>query len=208
VRHWLLVLLLLVMVLIPGQARAQLVVIDPAQVSQNVISLANDALNLLPLPVIEIASTLATDIGLLTQIVQEASQIGMDINSIQAQLNSLFNLETAPVGSSELRQRIAEIESLIWRARAYAARCQALIQTFTTTLQHINMLIGTIAELVGVKQGLQVLNQKAATLNYIAMVQATQLASYHHSEIYDRMQQQLVLVGMKNIHEAIMEDYP
>ena len=33
------------------------------------------------------------------------------------------------------------------------------------------MLIGTIAELVGVKQGLQVLNQKAATLNYIAMVQ-------------------------------------
>jgi len=70
------------------------------------------------------------------------------------------------------------------------------------------MLIGTIAELVGVKQGLQVLNQKAATLNYIAMVQATQLASYHHSEIYDRMQQQLVLVGMKNIHEAIMEDYP
>ena len=196
------------MLLLPRLTGAQLIVLDPAQVAQNVVSLANDALNLLPLPVIEIASTIATDIGLLTQIVQEAGQIGMDINSMQAQLNSLFDLQTAPVGSSELRQRVAEIENLIWRARSYAARCQTLIRTFENTLQHLNMLIGTIGELVGIKQGIQVLNQKAATLNYIAMVQATQLAAYHQSEIYDRMQQQLLLAGMKNIHEAIMEDYP
>src|SRR5262249_11457487 len=122
-------------------------------------------------------------------------------------LNSLFDLHTAPATSTELARRLAEIQTLIWQARAYAARVNTLIQTFQNTLQHINMLIGTIASLVGVKQGLQVLNQKAATLNYIQMVQATQLAAFHQSELYDRLQSQLIIESLKRMHALQYGDW-
>src|SRR5215471_4524874 len=36
----------------------------------------------------------------------------------------------APATSGELAQRLAEIQTLIWQARAYAARVNTLIQTF------------------------------------------------------------------------------
>jgi len=155
IQRFALLLLLLGGLLVPRFAHAQLVVIDPAQVSQNVISLANDALNLLPLDVIVVVDTLITDIGLLNTIMQEGTQIGMDLASLQAQLNSLLNLQTAPATSSELAQRLVEIRTLIWQARAYAMRVNTLIQTLQNTLRHLTMLVNTIAELAGVKQGLQ-----------------------------------------------------
>jgi hypothetical protein len=133
--------------------RAQgLPVIDAPQVAQNVISLANDALNLLPLPVIEIASDLSADITTLNTIIAEGTQVGLDLSSLQAQLTSLFDLHTAPASSSELLQRVTQIRTLVWQARSYAMRVNTLIQSFQNTLRHIDALIGTIAQLVGVKE--------------------------------------------------------
>ncbi len=208
IQRFALLLLLLGGLLVPRFAHAQLVVIDPAQVSQNVISLANDALNLLPLDVIVVVDTLITDIGLLNTIMQEGTQIGMDLASLQAQLNSLFNLQTAPATSSELAQRLVEIRTLIWQARAYAMRVNTLIQTLQNTLRHLTMLVNTIAELAGVKQGLQVLNQKAGTLTYVQVVQATQGAAFYQSELYDRQQQLLIEESNRLINQNMRRDYP
>ena len=180
----------------------------PAQVAQNVISLANDALNLIPLPVITIIDTISTDIQTLNLIVQEASQIGMDIASVQAQLNSLFDLRTAPATSSELMVRLAEIRGLIWQARAYAMRVNTLIQTLANTLHHIDVLVGTIAGLAGAKQGMQVLNQKAASLVYVQTMQTVQQAAFRQSELYDKQQQLLVIESIRRIHAAQNADWP
>jgi len=204
----LILLLLLGMLACPRLTRAQLVVIDPAQVSQNIVSLANDALNLLPLDVIVVIDTISTEVTMLNLVIQEGSQLGMDIASLQAQLNSLFDLHTAPASSTELAQRLAEIRALIWQMRAYAMRVNTLLQTFQNTLRDLNILAGTIAEMVGIKQGLQVLNQKAATLTYVQIVQTTQLATYHQSELYDKQQQLLMIESLRRIHAAQHADWP
>src|SRR5262249_45197699 len=155
----------------PCFAQFAAVVYDPKQdfnatfqIGQNIVSLANQALELLPLDVVVIVDTLSTDISTLTVIIQEGSQIGMDVSSLEVQLNTLFDLHTAPATSAELAQRLGEIRTLIWQARTYALRVNTLVQTFQNTLRHIDTLIGTIAELAGNKQNLQVLNQKAASL--------------------------------------------
>jgi P-type conjugative transfer protein TrbJ len=210
-----LLLLSLVLVALARPVQAQLVVYDPKQdfnapfqIGQNILSLIHQALNLLPLDVIVIVDTISTDIATLNTLLQEATQIGMDISSLQAQLNRLFDLHTAPASSAELAQRLAEIQRLIWQARAYAMRVNTLVQTFQNTLRHIDTLIGTIAGLAGAKQGIQVLNQKAATLNYIEMVQTTQLAAFHQSELYERQQQLLVIESIKRIHAVQYSDWP
>jgi len=209
------ILVLLVVLVWAVPCQAQLVVYDPKQdfnatfqIGQNIISLANQALNLLPLDVIVVIDTISTDINTLNIIIQEASQIGMDIASLQAQLNSLFDLHTAPASSTELMQRLAEIRALIWQARAYAMRVNTLIQTLQNTLRHIDVLVGTIAGLAGAKQGIQVLNQKAASMVYVQTMQTVQGAAFRQSELYDKQQQLLVIESIRRIHAAQNADWP
>jgi len=87
-------------------------------------------------------------------------------------------------------------------------RLNTLIQTFQNTLRDLNILAGTIAEMVGIKQGLQVLNQKAATLTYVQIVQSTQQAAYHQSELYDRQMQLLIEESNRLINANMRRDYP
>jgi hypothetical protein len=178
------------------------------RITQNVVSLANQALELLPVDVVVIVDTISTDISTLSTIIQEGSQIGMDIASLHAQLNSLFDLQTAPVTASELAIRVNQIRLLIWQARAYAMRVNTLVMTFQNTLRHIDALIGTIATLAGNKQNLQVLNQKAASLVYVQTVQATGQAAYYQGELYDRQLQLLVEESNRRITEQMWRDYP
>jgi len=214
-KRCLLIAVLLSLWAAPCRAQVAALVYDPKQdfnatfqIGQNVVSLANQALNLLPLDVIVIIDTISTDISLLNTIIQEGSQIGMDVASLQAQLNSVFDLQTAPVTASELAVRVNQIRGLIWQARAYAMRVNTLVQTFQNTLWHIDALIGTIAGIAGVKQGIQVLNQKAATLVYVQTVQATGQAAYQKSELYDRQMQLLIEESNRLISEDMRRDYP
>jgi hypothetical protein len=178
------------------------------QIGQNIVSLANQALELLPVDVVIIIDTMSTDISTLNTIIQEGSQIGMDIASLQAQLNSLFDLQTAPVTASELAIRVNQIRLRIWQARSYAMRVNTLVMTFQHTLRHIDALIGTIATLAGNKQNLQVLNQKAASLVYVQTVQAAGQAAYFQGELYDRQLQLLVEESNRRITDHMWRDYP
>jgi hypothetical protein len=203
-----LVLTLLVSGLLVTQASGQgLPVFDATQVAQNVVSLANDALNLLPLPVIDILADISSDIATLNTIIQQGTQIGLDVSSLQTQLNTLFDLSTAPVTSSALAVRIQQIHTLIWQARAYAMRVNTLVQTLQNTLRHIDALSNTIATLAGNKQNLQVLNQKAATLNYIQVVEATGQAANWHSEQYEQQKQLLIQESWRLIKQNVMAGY-
>ena len=72
----------------------------------------------------------------------------------------------------------------------------------------IDTLVGTIAELQGNKQNLQVLNQKAASLTYVQTVQTSGQAAYTQSELYDRLLQLLVEESNRRITEHMWRDYP
>jgi hypothetical protein len=207
--------LLLLLWATPCLAQFGAIVYDPVQdanakfqIGQTVVSLAQEALELLPVDAVVIIDTISTDISTLNVIIQEGSQIGMDIASLQAQLNSLFDLNTAPVTASELAIRVNQIRGLIWQARSYAMRVNTLVQTFQNTLRHIDILANTIAELAGNKQNLQVLNQKAASLVYVQTVQTTGQAAYYQSELYDRQLQLLIEESNRRITEHMWRDYP
>jgi len=207
-------LTLLVLLAWVPPVHAQLVVFDPPNfgeqiihTGQNLLSLINQALELLPLDVIIIIDTISTDIQTLNTIIVEASQIGMDVASLEAQLNSLLDLNLAPATSSELAVRMAEIRALVWRARAYAMRVNTLIQTFQNTLRHIDMLISSIADLAGNKQNLQTLNQKAATLNYVQIVQATTTATASQAEQLDKAKELLIHESWLRIKQNVMAGY-
>src|SRR5215467_15580400 len=207
-------LTLLVLLAWVPPVHAQLVVFDPPNfgeqiihTGQNLLSLINQALELLPLDVIIIIDTISTDIQTLNTIIVEASQIGMDVASLEAQLNSLLNLNLAPATSSELAVRMAEIRALVWRARAYATRVNTLIQTFQNTLRHIDILISSIADLAKNKQNLQTLNQKAATLNYVQIVQATTTATASQAEQLDKAKELLIHESWLRIKQNVMARY-
>src|SRR5215813_1459152 len=180
------VTVLLILWTAPAHSQVAALVYDPKQdfnatfqIGQNVVSLANQALELLPLDVIVVIDTMSTDISDLNVIIQEGNQIGMDVSSLQAQLTSFFHLDTAPDTASALAERVGEIRGLIWQARAYAMRVNTLVQTFQNTLRHLDALVQSIAGFAGTKQGIQTLNQKAASLTYVQTVQATGQAAYY-----------------------------
>jgi hypothetical protein len=207
--------LLLLLGSAPCMAQFGAIVYDPVQdanakfqIGQTVVRLAQETLELLPVDAVVIVDTISTDISTLNVIIQEGTQIGMDLSSLQAQLNSLFDLHTAPATSSELALRLSEIRLLIWQARSYAMRVNTLVQTFQNTLRHIDILASTIAELAGNKQNLQVLNQKAASLVYVQTVQTTGQAAYYQSELYDRQLQLLIEESNRRINEQMWRDYP
>src|SRR5512145_3037552 len=97
---------LVLLALMPRPASAQLAVYDAANWGENVITAiqsvlttiqtvlieANQILELTTLDDIAVAGGIAEDMALLGQLVTEVQGLSYDIGSIQAQIDSLFNL--------------------------------------------------------------------------------------------------------------------
>ena len=125
--------LLLVGLCCAGRAEAQLPVIDLGNLAQNTITAiesvlttietilieANQILELTPLDDIAVAGGIAEDMALLGQLVEQAEGLSYDIGSLQAQLDSLFNLDTAPDTRDGLTERLAEIKRQKYLAYSY-----------------------------------------------------------------------------------------
>src|SRR5215471_4466938 len=106
--------------------KSQLVVIDPGDIAQNTITAAQSVLitieetiqtaqGVLNLTLLEsIISTggILEDIALLGQLLEEASQISTDLNSLQAQINTLMHWETAPDTRDGLAALMVEFKRL------------------------------------------------------------------------------------------------
>src|SRR5215831_13194566 len=157
--------LLLVGLCFAGRAEAQLPVIDMGNLAQNTITAiesvlttiqailieANQILELTPLDDIAVAGGIAEDMALLGQLVEQAEGLSYDIGSIQGQLDSLFNLDTAPDTRDGLTARLAEIKRQKYLAYSYAARVQTLMRTALRTVDHLQSLLDTLGAIVGNK---------------------------------------------------------
>src|SRR5215813_13546529 len=97
---------LLLLLCVPA-AHAQLVVLDPSNLAQNTITAiesvlttietilieANQIIDLTPLGSIATAGGLLEDMALLGRLVEEAQQIGFDLQSLESQFTALFHLD-------------------------------------------------------------------------------------------------------------------
>src|SRR5712692_1426368 len=196
-------------------AQAQLAVIDAANFTQNliqagqaIIMVANQVLELTGLDTIALGDDYQGDLDALGAIVTEARGLSYDLGSLQAQITTLFSLESAPRGTTELRQRLAEIRRVVFESYSYAMRTQTLMQTTLSTVRHLTRLISAVGDLLGNMQSNQTLIQYDAKLTQMLSQLQVQTAAYERAQSVERMERLLVEQSMHNINEAIMEDYP
>ena len=196
-------------------AHAQLAVIDAANFTQNLIQagqailmVANQVLELTGLDTIALGDDYQGDLDALGAIVTEARGLSYDLGSLQAQITTLFSLESAPRGTTELRQRLAEIRRVVFESYSYAMRTQTLMQTTLSTVRHLTRLISAVGDLLGNMQSNQTLIQYDAKLTQMLSQLQVQTAAYQRAQSVERMERLLVEQSMRNINDAIMEDYP
>ena len=214
--------LLLVLVLVSGRAEAQLPVIDVGNLAQNTITAiesvlttiqailieANQILELTPLDDIAVAGGIAEDMALLGQLVTQAEGLSYDIGSLQTQIESLFNLDTAPDTRDGLTARLAEIKRVKYQSYSYAARVQTLMRTALRTVEHLQGLLDTLSGLVGNMQG----NQTHAQLTTVASKHLAnldvQMASFNRAQTVDKLSEALILESITKIQARRIEDWP
>ena len=211
----LLLLVLLVLLVWPRPASAQLAVIDLANLAQTtitaieeVLSVANQILELTPLGGIEISDDFADDMADLAAIASEARALSNDLGSLQAQLTSLFGLSGAPNSSRELRRRVAQIRAVVSDAYIYAVRAQTLVTTTLRTIQHLTRLVNAIAAYVGNQSANQSLAQYDSTLNATLAKLQVQTAALNKAQAAERLEDALVMESLENISLEIMRDWP
>jgi conjugal transfer/entry exclusion protein len=200
-------------------AQAQVAVIDVADIAQNTITAiesvlttietvlieANQVLDLTPLNDIEVASGIAKDMALLGQLVEQAQGLSYDIGSIQAQIDSLFSLDTPPDTSSGLRKRLDQVRRVRYQSYSYAMRVQTLLRTALRTIDHLTGLLDTIGALVGNMQG----NQAHAQVTTVASKHLAnldvQIASFHRAQSVDKMEELLTIEALRRINNHVYE---
>src|SRR5215831_11602885 len=203
-------------------AISQLLVIDPADIAQNsitaiettlttieeTIQTAQGVLNLTLLESIISTGGILEDIALLGQLLEEASQISTDLNSLQAQINTLMNWETAPDTRDGLAALLVEFKRLKQELYTYAARVQTLMRTAITTVRHMQMLLETLAQLVGNLQGQQVVAQHAAAMHKHLANLSVQHGAYYQAKSLFYFIDAVTTESIRKIQQRRIEDWP
>lgn len=200
-------------------ARAQIPVIDASNLAENGITAlqstlttieqifqsAQWVLNLTPLDDISTAGGIAEDMQLLGQLVEQAQGLSYDLASLEAQIDALFNLDTAPDTSSGLQERLTEIRRVKWQCYSYAMKVQTLMRTALRTVEHLQGLLDTVGQILGTKQGHQTHAQvTTVAAKHLANLD-TQMASFNRAQAVDRMEELLTLESLRRINCHVWE---
>lgn len=201
--------------LIPGAASAQIPVIDHANLVQNTITavqavavVANQVLELTALEDLALAEAFAEDLATLEAIVQEGTQLGWDLQSLQSQILVLFDLNGAPMTSREYAMRQAEISRAIFEGYRYAMQTQTLIRSALRTVHHILSILGQVASAIGNLSVSQGLGQSQAQLEQLLVEANVTRTAYERAQSLEGAAPGVLLQGLQNINEAIAEGHP
>jgi P-type conjugative transfer protein TrbJ len=213
---------LVLLALLPRPASAQLAVYDAANWGENVITAiqsvlttiqtvlieANQILELTTLDDIAVAGGIAADMGLLSQVVTEVQGLSYDIGALQAQIDSLFNLDTAPDTRDGLTERLAVLKATKYECYTYAAKTQTLLQTALRTVEHLVGLLDTLGSILGNMQGNQTIGQMHTVgAKHLANLDV-HIAACQRAQTVDKLSEALILESVTRIQAKRMEDWP
>jgi hypothetical protein len=146
--------------------------------------------------------------ALLGQLVEQAEGLSYDLGSLQSQIDSLFNLDTAPETRDGLTARLAEIKTLKYQCYTYATKVQTLMQTALRTVDHLQGLLDTLGAIVGNVSGNQTLGQfQAVGSKHLANLDV-QIASFNRTQTVEKLSEALILESIAKIQARRMEDWP
>src|SRR5919109_311454 len=183
---------------------AQLAVVDVANLGQNTITAIESVLTTIQAILIE-----ANQILELTPLddIAVAGGIAEDM-ALQAQLDSLFNLDTAPETRDGLTTRLAEIKRQKYLAYSYAARVQTLMRTALRTVEHLQGLLDTLGAIVGNLSGNQTIGQfQAVSSKHLANLDV-QMASFQRAQTVDKLSDALIIESITKIQARRIDDWP
>jgi conjugal transfer/entry exclusion protein len=197
-------------------ASAQLPVIDAANLTQNTISavqsiliVANQLLDLLAVDAFVLDDgTFMDDLATLQGLAANVQGIGWDLESLEAQITTLFALENAPDNTSDLTAHIQQVRGSVWQAYVDAMRVQTLLRTIIHTVNHIIGVYGTIQNLVGNLQGAQAAGQYQAKMNQTLAELQAQTATFERAKSLEGIDGPFIEQSLANIDQAILADHP
>jgi len=202
----------LVLLSLPHQARAQLLVYDPAnwtanisQLAQTILIVANQLTDLASLGDNVVGGD---DLGEIGAIIQDAQALSTDFKNLEIQATILFHLPSAPATRAALTVRLQQIKQLKYDAQLYALRTQSLMLTVARTLEHLASLLDHVSALLGNLQGHQTVAQVNTTVSKTLILIEVQQAAYQRAGTIDQLTEALVLASIRKIDEARLEDMP
>jgi hypothetical protein len=215
-KHGLLVLALLLSLAWVHDAAAQLpvqevgqnLIYNSIQSAEAVFQTAEWVLDLAPLEDYLFPEGAAEDLAQLSALVEEAEAVSFGVSSTQAQLESLFSLESAPTTSYELRQRVTEINQTLFNTYSYAMRTQSLLLTAMRTVEHILGFIEIVSGLEGKLSSQQLLAQQLGKLQQLHTEANIQRSAFERARSLEGVTPGVLYQGMQNIVDAMMEDHP
>jgi conjugal transfer/entry exclusion protein len=214
-KRMVLAVVLLCLCAVPAVQAQGLPVFDAANALQNtiqavqaVLMVGNQLLELAGLDGIEANEDFASEMEEVGRLVTEARGLGQDLASLQFQVALLFDLDTAPNGSSALRERLAAIRRVTFEAYVDALRTQTLVRTTLSAVRHLTNLVAGIESLLGNMQSNQQLLQIEATLTKKLTEMQVQTAAYQRAQSLEHLQDPLAVESVSRINDALMEDYP
>jgi len=168
-----------------AQVIAPLPVIDLANLAQNiaqwvqlVITVENQFLELTPVDEIILSGEFIGALEDISVIITEAVGLAYDIESLNAQIAVLFDLDTAPDNLTDLKLWLTDIRRVAYDCHVYALRTQTLVQTTLGAMQHLTRLVETIGGWLGNKQGNQTMTQVQGTMAELLAKIQVQTATY------------------------------
>jgi conjugal transfer/entry exclusion protein len=202
----------------PARAPAQVgpvPVIDAANLAQNIAQwietvaiVANQILELTPVDEIILSGEFTETLETMTVIIAESIGLAYDLQSLQAQIDVLFNLDTAPDNMTDLKQRLAEIRRVAYDCHVYAMRAQTLLRTTLSAIGHLTRLVEAIGSFIGNMQGNQTVAQLNSSLVEIMAKLQIQTVAYERSRSVEHITDVMTIESLHRIQEQIMADHP
>lgn len=148
------------------------------------------------------------DLATMQSLLGDARAIAGDVKSILAQTQRLFDPNSAPTSSWELRTRQQEIDQTLWEVYSYATQTQVLVATISHTIDHLKKFVERIGVLIGERQALQSINEEQAKMVEAQEKSTLMTTAFERGETYQRMQEPLVRQSLRNINESVLADWP
>jgi len=149
----------------------------------------------------------AEDMATLQVIIADGQALAWDVGSLQAQIDGLFNLESAPMTSHDFAERMAEVRQVVFLSYSYAMRTQTLIMTTLNTINDVLTLAGDIAAVVGGVQGTQTIAQHQAKLVQLQSEMKVETTAFQRAKSMQALAEPLIEQSIKNINHGVLDDW-
>jgi hypothetical protein len=176
--------------------------------AQTTLIQLNQILDLTPVKSLTAADGILEDMELLCDLIKQTEAINTDLQSLEAQMAALLDVQQAPRTRPDLQRRMDELKQMRQQARVYAMRTQTLIKTLLRTGDHMKALLTDVTKLVGNLSGQQRLAELQTTIHKTLAVQAAQAAAWQRMDTLDKMSDVLVVESITLIERSRMDGWP